>query len=368
MLLHPVNAIYLNDIFNPKKNSLSFLRFFFAALVIFSHCYPLGGFGSEGLFGSTKESYGSFAVHNFFILSGFLITRSYITSSSIWRFLWNRIIRILPGFWTCLIVTILVFAPIIYLNENSSLTGYFNSKTDNPLDYLKVNFFLEMRQYGIANLLKDVPFSKAFNGSLWTLIYEFKCYLIIAVMGLMGILTKYKKIIIYLFLFLWLIYFIDTGIPGTASRIFPYFSDRSLLQLLIFFLAGATYFLFIENIVISQRVFLLALGLTIISLKNDFYFLVAPLTLPYILFFLAFKLPLTNFDKYGDFSYGLYIYAFPVQQMLSFFKLNKNGFTLYFILSILITMILAVFSYYVIEKPCLKLKEGRIKAIKIMTQ
>ncbi len=109
---------YLNDAFNPRKNSLTFLRFFLANLVIFSHCYPLGGFGSESLLGSNKESYGSLAVESFFILSGFLITRSYTTSSSIWRFLWHRFLRIFPGFWICLVVTVLIFAPIIYWSEN----------------------------------------------------------------------------------------------------------------------------------------------------------------------------------------------------------------------------------------------------------
>jgi peptidoglycan/LPS O-acetylase OafA/YrhL len=366
MVSHKVNAIYLNDIFNPKNNSFSFLRFVLAALVIFSHSHTLGGFGLEGLFGSTQETYGGFAVHNFFILSGFLITRSYITSSSIWRFLWNRILRIFPGFWACLILTILVFAPIIYLAENSSLTGYFNIKTDNPLDYLKVNLFLEMRQYGIANLLNNVPFPKAFNGSLWTLIYEFKCYVLIAFIGSMGLLTKYKKFIIYLFLFLWLIYIIDIAVPGSASKIVPYFSDIYLLKLSMYFLAGATYFLFIENIVISKKFFLFVLGLTILSIQNNFYPLIAPLTLPYILFWLAFKLPFANFDRYGDFSYGLYIYAFPIQQMLSFFGLNTRGFTIYFILSLLMSMIPSVLSYHIIEKPFLKLKTIPIKQMRLL--
>jgi peptidoglycan/LPS O-acetylase OafA/YrhL len=359
-----VNAIYLNDILNLKKNSFSFLRFFLAALVIFSHSHPLGGFGSEGIFGSTQESYGGFAVYNFFILSGFLITRSYISSPSVWRFLWNRILRIIPGFWVCLIATILFFAPIIYLAENSSLNGYFNIEIDNPLDYLKANLFLEMRQYGIANLLKNVPYPKAFDGSLWTLIYELKCYFLIALLGAIGILKKYKKIVIYLFLFLWLIYIINTGVPGSASKIFPFFSDIYLLRLSIYFLAGAIYFLFIENIVINNKFFFFALGLTILGIKNNFFPLIAPLTLPYILFWLASKLPFTNFDKYGDFSYGLYIYAFPIQQILASFGLNTKGFTLYFILSILTTMIPAVLSCHLVEKPCLKLKTIQIQDIK----
>jgi peptidoglycan/LPS O-acetylase OafA/YrhL len=347
---------YLSDIFNPRKNSFGFLRFCLATLVIFSHSYTLGGFGTEGIFGSTQESYGGFAVYNFFILSGFLITRSYINSSSIWCFLWSRFLRIFPAFWTCSIVTILIFAPIIFWMENGSLYGYFNIESNNPLDYFRANFLLQMRQYGIANLLKNIPYPLAFNGSLWTLIYEFKCYLLVGFIGWLGILNKQRIIVICLFTFLWLAYLIDIGIPGFASRVFPYFSDVYVLRMTMYFLAGATYFLFMENIIVSKKIFLVAIVLTIISLKSNFYLLIAPLTLPYILFLLAFKLPFSSFDNYGDFSYGLYIYAFPIQQMLSFFQLNTRGFTLYFTLSVLVSIIPSVLSYYLIEKPCLKFK------------
>jgi peptidoglycan/LPS O-acetylase OafA/YrhL len=351
-----INTVYLKDIFDPRKNSFGFLRFCLATLVIFDHSYPLGGFGLKSFFGSLQETYGGFAVYNFFILSGFLITRSYINSSSIWRFLWNRFLRIFPAFWVCSIVTIMIFAPIIYLTENGSLYGYFNIESNNPLDYFKANFFLEMRQYGIANLLKNIPYPSAFNGSLWTLIYEFKCYLLIGFIGWLGILNKQKTIVICLFVFLWFVYIIDIGILGFASKVFPYFSDIYVLRLTMYFLAGAIYFLFIENIIVSKKIFIVAIVLTLISLKSNFYLLIAPLTLPYILFLLAFKLPFSSFDKYGDFSYGLYIYAFPIQQMLSFFGLNTIGLPLYFTLSLLVTMIPSVLSYYLVEKPFLKFK------------
>ncbi|MEH2321614.1 hypothetical protein [Nostoc sp.] len=87
MAFHNINTIYLNDAFDPKSNNFGFLRFALASLVVFSHCHPLGGFASAKLFGSpqAQEDYGSFAVTSFFILSGFLITRSYTTTSSVWH-------------------------------------------------------------------------------------------------------------------------------------------------------------------------------------------------------------------------------------------------------------------------------------------
>jgi len=356
-----MNIIYLNDIFNPKKNSFTFLRFLLASLVVFSHSYPIGGFGSEAMLGSIQESYGGFAVCNFFVLSGFLITRSYSTTNSIWKFLLNRILRIFPGFFTCLLVTILIFAPTIYLVENNTLNGYFNIGTDNPIEYLKANFFLEVKQYGIANLLLNNPYPKTFNGSIWTLIYEFKCYIFVGFLGVMGIIQNHKKVCLYLFLFLWFISIFETGMSGFSGRIFPYFSDVNMVRLPMYFLAGATYFLFQESIVVKKSFFAFAVVLTIFSIKKNFYLLIAPVTLPYILFYLAFKLPFTKFDKYGGFSYGLYIYAFPIQQMLSFFGLHTRGFLSYFTLSMAISIILSILSFYLVEKPFLQLKEINYK-------
>ncbi|MEH2293572.1 acyltransferase family protein [Nostoc sp.] len=366
MAFHNINTIYLNDAFDPKSNNFGFLRFALASLVVFSHCHPLGGFASAKLFGSpqAQEDYGSFAVTSFFILSGFLITRSYTTTSSVWRFLWHRILRIFPGYWVCLLVTVLIFAPLIYLFENGHLNGYFQTQIQNPLTYLSANFLLDIKQSGIGNLfVKDVPYPIFFNVSLWTLVYEFKFYLFVAILGVVGIFNFYKKIVLYLFLFLCLMFVFDLAVPGIASKIIPYFSDIYLLKLLIYFLAGCLYFLYKEKIVFNNRFFVLSVILIVVSINDKSYNLVAPFTLPYILFWLAFKLPFRNFDKYGDFSYGLYIYSSPVEQMLAFFGLHKRGFIVYFLLSILVAIILSVLSYEFIEKPALKLKKLRFKDI-----
>ncbi|MHC5746116.1 MAG: glycosyltransferase [Nostoc sp.] len=140
-----------------------------------------------------------------------------------------------------------------------------------------------------------------------------------------------------------------------------YFSDIYLLKLLIYFLAGCLYFLYKEKIVFNNMFFLLSIILIVVSFHHNYYNLVAPFALPYILFWLAFKLPFISFDKYGDFSYGLYIYAFPVQQMLAFLGLHKRGFIVYFLVCILVAIILSILSYKFIEKPALKLKKVRLR-------
>ena len=161
----------LSQAFNPKKNSLGFLRLFFAFLVIFYHSYPLGGFRQEVVFNGLA-GYGEIAISSFFVISGFLITRSYQNTQSIVRFLWNRFLRIFPGFWACLIVTILIFAPILHYEKYHTLSNYFQFHQAGPLQYFKANFLMEMKQYDINELTLGLLFPGAFNGSLWTLVPE----------------------------------------------------------------------------------------------------------------------------------------------------------------------------------------------------
>ncbi len=92
--------------FDPRRNSLNFLRVALAVAVVFSHALTLGGFGSEVI--GDKTTLGTAAVYGFFGISGFLIAGS-ATRNHVGRYLWQRCLRILPAFWVCLIVTAGVF-------------------------------------------------------------------------------------------------------------------------------------------------------------------------------------------------------------------------------------------------------------------
>ncbi|MBD2094381.1 acyltransferase [Trichocoleus sp. FACHB-591] len=357
----------LSQVFESKKNSLGFLRFLFAALVVFSHSFVLGGFGSERILNIFQGSYGELAVDCFFIISGFLITRSYIRSVSISRFLWHRFLRIFPGFWVCLLITILFFAPIVYLATHGNLNNYFQSKIDNPINYIKANFLLRMNQYGVAGLLNNIPFPAAFNGSLWTLIYEFKCYLAIGILGRLHILKSARVFVIGIFIFLWGGYTLESLIPGTGARFSNLLADKEGLRMMMYFFSGSVLFLYSKDIVFSTRNFIFSAVLTLISIicgihQPIFALLLGP-SLSYVIFWLACELPFSHFDRYGDFSYGLYIYAFPIQQILAFFKVNKYGFSVYFLLSLGLTTLLAIPSYRWIEKPSLNLKDFKISSL-----
>ena len=83
-----------------------------------------------------------------------------------------------------------------------------------------------------------------------------------------------------------------------------------------------------------------------VTQRSNLYYLISPFALSYTVLALAVYLPFLKIGKYGDFSYGVYIYAFPVQQLLSFFKFNQYGFTTYVILSMLLTSFLSILSWF----------------------
>ena len=158
--------------FDPRRNSLNALRLFLALLVIVSHAWPLGGFGEEPSIGSA--SLGAWAVQGFFVVSGYLITGSRLRSTFT-PYLWRRFLRIFPGLWVCLLVTALVFAPIAATFEPG----------DDELDLHSLtalvahNGVLERGHLQLGDTLSGVSFPYSWNGSLWTLFYEFTCYLLV---------------------------------------------------------------------------------------------------------------------------------------------------------------------------------------------
>lgn len=133
-------------------------------------------------------------------------------------------------------------------------------------------------------------------------------------------------------------------------------------MLLLYFFFGSVCFLFRDCIPQSSVIFagcLLSVGL---SLWLGAFGLIAPFALSYMCLWLAFKLRFSRFEARGDFSYGIYIYAFPVQQVLAFLGVQDGGFAAYFSASLLCTAVLAFLSYRFVEAPCLRWKSAKLPA------
>jgi peptidoglycan/LPS O-acetylase OafA/YrhL len=308
-----------------------------------------------------QESSGGLAVFGFFVVSGFLVTRSFDGSPNFISYIWKRFLRIFPGFWVCLLVTVLVFAPLAFLYEHGSIIGYLHTHPDSPSGYLKNNALLSMNQYNIDNLLGNNPYAhihagfQAWDGSLWTLIYEFKCYLGVMVLGMIGVFRKWRPTVLVLSLGLWALQLKQYLHPGYLAGTFL-LGDPNMVRLAFIFSLGMIFYLYRDKIIISNTIALVALVVFVAGMRLDLFYGVGSVMWAYLVMWAAVRLPFHNVDKYGDFSYGLYIYAFPVEQMMSLYHVNSWGYAPYVLLSLAVALILAVGSWYAIEKPAQQLK------------
>lgn len=357
-------ALTLDQAFQPRHNSIGFLRWFMAFLVIFSHAGPLAGFyGSKnlGTQWSDEQSLGGIAVGGFFFLSGFLITRSRMGRSTIFRFLWRRTLRIFPAFWASLLLVAFVLAPIAWWHVTGTIRGYISSPVESPLTYFANNMWMSLNQQNIDGLGKGLPLEQCcgydWNGSAWTLRYEFKGYIIVGVMGLFGLLG-YRIVASLAFLLMLVLNTLTfLSVNANIAILEPLTSDFYSIMVLTPFFAGMMFALWGSKIPIDDRLAMAAGAIAIFTyffasgwnVYGQFAFL-------YVLMWAAIRLPLQNWERYGDLSYGIYIYAWPIQQFVAFFGVYTWGWFAYHAVVVVLCHIAAFISWHLLEKPALSLK------------
>jgi peptidoglycan/LPS O-acetylase OafA/YrhL len=347
------------SVFDARNNAFCLSRLVLAILVIYSHCYPLGGFGQDPLclVSSGCMTIGTLCVQLFFTLSGFLITRSRVSATSLSRFLWHRCLRIFPGYWVCLLVTVLLFLPCLSWVETGDALRAYHFRVSTAITYLPANFFLWANQPTIGVILAHHPFSEAINGSLWSLPYEGFCYLVIGALGTLGLLTRRVGLILSLFGMLWISHAAITLFPAMVGTGRLWTIAGLSIGSSLYFLAGSVLYLYRNHVPCDGRLFVLSLLLIVLGLLcGPWFALIGPITAPYAILWLVSRLRLSRLEAYGDFSYGVYVYAFPVQQLLAAPGFHRFSLTGYFLASTILTLGLAVLSHRFIEAPCLKLK------------
>ncbi len=356
--VHGVRGPRLGDalVLRRSSNSLNFLRLALALLVIISHSITLGGFGNETIAGN--DTLGGLAVDGFFGISGFLICASairHIEQHGRWRglarYFWDRFLRILPAFWVCLLVTALLFGAIGWLAAHPSLAGYW-SHSFGPVHYLISNFLLKINIYPISGTPFHIPYPLVWNGSLWTLYWEFLCYVGIAVMAVLGLLTR-RRVVLAIAVAIWCV---EIGLFIHPSQ---HPSAQFAARFASIFLVGALCYLYRDRVPDSGR---LALGLTALgclglSIGHPFSqvsdWLAGP-SFVYPVLWLGAHLPFQRVGATNDISYGVYIYAFPVGQLFALAGLQKAGYVPYTLCTIAGTLPLAAASWWGIERWALK--------------
>jgi peptidoglycan/LPS O-acetylase OafA/YrhL len=345
-----------------RQNAIGFLRLLLASLVIYYHCFPLSGLAPPAH--SAMYELSRLAVPGFFFLSGMLITRSFLGSANWKHFLWNRVLRIFPGYWVCLFICAFGFALLACAHDFGTASALFRPGFEGPYSYLAKNALLVQKQSSIAGAFGHNPYPFAINGSLWTLINEFACYLIVCLLGVAGLLAKRREVVLGLVALLFAVYLTPAATvePHLPAHLAEYLYRYQLLHQGLYFGIGGLAWLYRDKVRLRVRWALLSLiawGF-VFETGGAFGRLIVPLAVSYMLLWLAFRArPVFNFDLKRDLSYGIYIYAFPVQQTLALFGLYRLGVWPYFSLTLLAAMPFAWLSWTLVEKRAIALKKWR---------
>jgi peptidoglycan/LPS O-acetylase OafA/YrhL len=354
------DAATIETAFDPRANAFGFLRLVLAALVVYSHSFALGGFGEEPLvhFTHGRANLGAVSVMGFFAVSGFLITRSMASVKSVVTFIWNRFLRIFPGYWVCHLLVVLVLVPLVCVIEHRAIGDFLTAHGGAWGTYAKDNALLRVHVYDIPPLLAGNPHAGSFNGSLWSLIIEWHCYLIVMALGVIAWSSLFRWVYLAFALALWAAS-VATARGIVTPQLLPdlLWSEWLLKLGPYFFLSGVLY-LFRSRIPSHPALLVAALVLARWGLRSDLMPVLGPPAIAYAAIWLALNLPkrLAWFDRAGDISYGVYIYAFPAQQLLAALGVHRIHPALYVAASFALTAPLAIASFRWVERPSLRLK------------
>lgn len=337
------------------RNNFDAIRLAMALLVVFSHSYALR-FGSEErepLSIATNGFYnsGEIGVWVFFIISGFLIARSHERSASNRAFMIKRLCRIYPGYLAATSICAFAITPLFAPGFAVGIGEVARTIGGN---------LLLANHFPLPALFAGNP-NPALNGSLWSIKYEFLCYLGVVMLGILALPVQRLAVpVIYVaIMVLWCWLDLSGRKPGGPELVraaigWPYL----WFQILPNFLAGMIAYLYRDRIPGST----LLLGAGLIACFMAFHLggrgpigivaahLLAPPVLAYLVLWFAFHpgIALSGAARYGDFSYGTYLYAFVIQQML--LATLDLSFPMFVLLSLILALSAGIVSWWLVER------------------
>jgi peptidoglycan/LPS O-acetylase OafA/YrhL len=297
----PVGLLWLD---RNQPNALNFLRLIFATAVLFTHNWTLGGFGPDPLNQPVASlgGIGAIAVNGFFSISGFLIMGSWLSRRDADSYLRARVTRIWPAFVVAFFISLLIAA----FAAGEGWLRYLRSIPKQS--YVVGAFTLDPFELERPLSFPHNPYPKTVNGSMWTIRIEFCCYMAVALAGCIGALRRRWLVALFTAFAICL--------AAYEQHILPELAWLRWARFAAYFGAGALLYLYRTNIPKSAWLALLCLGLLCTANYVSPYF-TGPLAGTYLIFYLAYAAPawMKKIGAKNDISYGVYLYAFPLQQL-----------------------------------------------------
>lgn len=344
-----LSGLWFGRPFDTRNNSLNLIRLVLALTVLVHHSWPLSGQPEEPAFAG--DTLGGWAVAGFFVISGYLIAASRF-SHSLGEYLVHRVARIMPAFIVCLVVVAGFFAPLGYFAAKGSLEGFLTTGT-TPFNYVFSNLGLKMVTYDVAATPAGVPYPGAWNGSLWSLYYEFYCYAVLAFLGIFAVIRKSPWPITVLFAASVVVH---ASIQDVSAYTQGNFDFDLLFRLLPFFLGGAVVQVWKHRIGIHwlPGAASVAAAVAITALVPNWGGAASAVFIAYGILWISTLLPSPLLIRKNDVSYGVYIYAFPIQQLLAVYGVHEQGLPVYMLVATVFTIAAGIASWLLVERPVMR--------------
>lgn len=329
----------------PRRNNFDALRLIAALSVVFSHSFLISQ-GNEAhepliLLTGSQSILGLAGVFVFFAISGFLVTQSYDETRSPLRYLVKRALRIFPGLFVALVLSAFVLGALV---TTLPLAEYL--RRPEPYQYVLRNMVFDLKVHELPGVMfVDNPVGLEVNGSMWTLGYEFEMYLMVMVLGLLRLLNLPVCLLLL--------------VLGLACIHFPALDALGGWGWLLgFFAMGMVLYKLRHTRIFSGRVALLALAGLVTSIPLRQFILLFPIFGCYLALWLALnpRLPVIPAARFGDLSYGLYIYGWPCEQAVIWLRGGHASPLQVAVLGTLLAGSLAFLSWHLVEKQAMRLR------------
>ncbi|MDR5783658.1 acyltransferase [Caballeronia sp. LZ065] len=356
----------LQTALDKRQNNFDLLRLCAALAVMFGHSFwiqPHHGRVEPILQHTGLEYSGSLAVYTFFLLSGMLVSSSFERQKNVLRFAALRLTRIYPALIVCVALTaFLVYPALSDAGIAASLFGH------DAIEYFAKNTWLFSGvQWTLPGIFETAPIKSVVNGSLWTLPLELECYVLVLISGTLGCLNSRARMIIFAVIasvaFAYLVTHGSGFGPLAALTNKP--TGYSFYPA-PFFLLGMVLYVFRSQVKTNWGVlFVLFVAYAVFrksSIAAPFFYV----TFVYLLLALAMAPALYSFVPKHDYSYGVYLWAFPVQQIVATRYPEMDNLAALAI-AVPATVIIAALSWHLVERPCIRFAHSRFGRLRAST-
>ncbi|MDR9839470.1 acyltransferase family protein [Herbaspirillum huttiense] len=334
-----------------NENSFDALRLIAALFVFHSHQWVLSGREAEHIpwFDTSISTIG---VTMFFAISGYLVTKSAMRNPNILSFYWNRIVRIMPGLTANVLFLFLIGASVTTL----SFAEFWSSPVTREFVYKNILLAFNDPRYMLPEVFSGNP-EHGLNGSLWTLPYEIAMYIGV---GFALCATRERQTRVTIAIMALVTFF---SILVLKSQVKSYSFPFELWNVFLLEQFGITGFVFTLGVLIAlsdnlKHVLWMSLVASIILSFGDAHQAAPYALLPAVVILIGTSQYLKLPKALGDCSYGLYLYGFPVQQMLVHF-IGTEHYALRYAIGLCMTFVLAFISWKVIEDPAIRFLKWR---------